>query len=180
MSKSAYNPLAVESAWYAWWQAEGFFQPRYAPTPDNPLGLEIDGGRDQALRSEGTFVIPQPPPNVTGALHTGHALGAAVQDTIIRWERMRGKTVLHNPGYDHAGISTQSVVENRLLKHEGKSRHDYGRDAFLEKVWEWKEVYQKRITAQTTRIGTSSDWNRVAFTMDEVGWRSVSGERAAC
>ena len=81
---------------------------------------------------------------------------------------MKGYTVLWLPGYDHAGISTQSVVENRLIKTEGKSRHDYGREAFLERVFEWKEEYQKKITRQMTRLGASCDWDRVAFTMSEV------------
>lgn len=89
---------------------------------------------------------------------------------------MKGYTVLHVPGYDHAGISTQAVVENRMIKFEGKTRHDYGREKFLEQVWVWKEKYQERITEQIYRLGHSSDWSRVAFTMDEVsfGWGRVA------
>jgi valyl-tRNA synthetase len=85
MSKSAYNPIAVESAWYDWWSSEGFFRPRYKSSAISPDGTEVNGGKDQEIRDEGVFVIPQPPPNVTGSLHTGHALAATLQDTLIRW-----------------------------------------------------------------------------------------------
>lgn len=85
MSKSAYNPTAVESAWNDWWVAQGYFQPRYKPSKESPLGLEIDGGVNQEIRDEGLFVIPAPPPNVTGTLHTGHALAITLQDALIRW-----------------------------------------------------------------------------------------------
>ncbi|KAI0933299.1 hypothetical protein AcV7_004806 [Taiwanofungus camphoratus] len=121
---SGYNPIAVESAWYDWWEAQGFFSPQMAP----------DGG----IKPEGVFVIPSPPPNVTGSLHIGHALTVAIQDTLTRWNRMLGKTTLFVPGFDHAGISTQSVVEKRLYKTSGKTRHDLGREKFLDTVWDWK------------------------------------------
>jgi valyl-tRNA synthetase len=142
LPKTAYNPLEVEAAWYDWWMKKGFFAPRYKPgtereIPNAPGKGSIYNGD---IRDEGLFVIPAPPPNVTGSLHIGHALTGALQDTLIRWYRMKGLTVLHAPGFDHASISTQAVVENRLLKLEGKSRHDYGREAFLEKVWEFKEM----------------------------------------
>lgn len=171
MPKSAYNPIAVEAAWYEWWEEKGFFQPRYKEGTEQllPDGRNYTG----EVRDEGVFVIPAPPPNVTGSLHTGHALAAALQDTMSRWNRMKGKTVLWVPGFDHAGISTQAVVENRLIKLEGKSRHDYGREKFLEKVWEWKDEYQQKIMTQTKRMGSSSDWNRVAFTMDDNLSRAV-------
>ncbi|OSD00306.1 hypothetical protein PYCCODRAFT_1437437 [Trametes coccinea BRFM310] len=149
---SGYNPIAVESAWYDWWDAQGFFSPQ----------LTEDG----QIKPEGLFVIPSPPPNVTGSLHIGHALTVAIQDCLVRWNRMLGKTTLFVPGFDHAGISTQSVVEKRLLK-TGVTRYDLGREAFVEKVWEWKNDYQGRITNQLRRLGGSYDWNRVAFTMDE-------------
>ncbi|CDO68942.1 hypothetical protein BN946_scf185000.g85 [Trametes cinnabarina] len=149
---SGYNPIAVEAAWYDWWDAQGFFAPQ----------LTEDG----EIKPEGVFVIPSPPPNVTGSLHIGHALTVAIQDCLVRWNRMLGKTTLFVPGFDHAGISTQSVVEKRLLK-TGVTRHDLGREAFVKKVWEWKEDYQGRITNQLRRLGGSYDWNRVAFTMDE-------------
>ncbi|KAG1759709.1 tRNA synthetases class I-domain-containing protein [Suillus occidentalis] len=149
---SGYNPIAVESAWYDWWEAQGFFKPQ---TTENG-----------ETKPEGVFVIPMPPPNVTGSLHIGHALTVAIQDCLIRWNRMLGKTTLFVPGFDHAGISTQSVVEKRLYKAEGKTRHDLGREVFLGKVMEWKNDYQARITDQLRRLGGSCDWDRVAFTMN--------------
>ncbi|KAI0051297.1 hypothetical protein FA95DRAFT_1554638 [Auriscalpium vulgare] len=149
---SGYNPIAVESAWYDWWHAEGFFKPELGP--------------DGHPKPEGLFVIPAPPPNVTGTLHIGHALTTAIQDGLVRWNRMLGKTVLFIPGFDHAGISTQSVVEKRLYKTSGKTRHDLGRERFLETVMDWKNDYQERITNQLHRLGGSYDWSRVAFTMN--------------
>ncbi|KZT01902.1 uncharacterized protein LAESUDRAFT_763338 [Laetiporus sulphureus 93-53] len=150
---SGYNPIAVESAWYEWWDAQRFFSPQLTP--------------EGQIKPEGLFVIPAPPPNVTGSLHIGHALTVAIQDTLIRWNRMLGKTTLFVPGFDHAGISTQSVVEKRLYKSSGRTRHDLGREKFLETVWEWKNDYQKKIANQMRRLGGSYDWTRVAFTMDE-------------
>jgi valyl-tRNA synthetase len=149
-----YNPKIVESAWYDWWLKEEFFKPE----------LTADG----KPKPEGLFVIPAPPPNVTGSLHIGHALTVAIQDALIRWNRMLGKTVLFNPGTDHAGISCQSVVEKKLWKEEKKTRHDLGREVFVEKVWEWKEKYGNRIYEQFYRLGSSYDWDRAAFTMDPV------------
>ncbi|KAJ7714891.1 tRNA synthetases class I-domain-containing protein [Mycena maculata] len=150
---AGYNPVAVEFAWYDWWEAQGFFLPSMTP--------------DGKVKPEGVFVIPAPPPNVTGSLHIGHALTTAIQDTLIRWNRMLGKTTLLAPGFDHAGISTQSVVENRLYKSSGQTRHDLGRDRFLKTVMDWKNEYQDRITDQLRRLGGSYDWSRTAFTMDE-------------
>lgn len=149
--ENGYNPLHVESSWYAWWEKRGFFTPR----DDEPY--------DPAK----TFVIPLPPPNVTGLLHIGHALTISIQDALIRFYRMKGYRTLYVPGFDHAGISTQTVVEKRLAKTEGKSRYDYGREAFLEKVFEWKDQYQSRISNQMRRLGASFDFSREAFTMDE-------------
>ncbi|BFZ55836.1 valine--tRNA ligase [Savitreella phatthalungensis] len=145
----AYNPAAVESAWYDWWVAAGFFEPK----------AQHDG--------EEIFVIPAPPPNVTGALHIGHALTIAIQDALARWHRMRGKTVLFLPGFDHAGLSTQSAVEKKLWQREQKTRHDFGRKDFIDLVWAWKEEYHVRIKSQLKRLGASYDWSREAFTMDE-------------
>ncbi|KAJ9115935.1 hypothetical protein QFC22_005078 [Naganishia vaughanmartiniae] len=168
LSKNAYSPLEVEAAWYDWWMAKGFFAPIFKD--GTRKGIPNMEGKDTIytgeIREEGLFVMPAPPPNVTGDLHLGHALTVAVQDTLVRWYRMKGYTTLHVPGFDHAGISTQSVVENMLLKTEGKSRHDYGREAFLSKVWEWKDRYHSRTLSQIQRLGTSSDWSRVAFTLD--------------
>lgn len=127
---NGYNPIAVESAWYDWWEEQGYFKPQLDPESGKP-------------KKEGLFVIPAPPPNVTGSLHIGHGLTVAIQDTLIRWNRMLGKTTLFVPGFDHAGISTQAVVEGRIWKLEGKTRHDYGREAFLEKVWAWKDEFVK-------------------------------------
>lgn len=146
----AYNPKNVESLWYAWWEAQGFFKPA------------LDNGQ---IRKQGLFTIPAPPPNVTGALHIGHALTIAIQDTLIRYNRMKGKTTLFLPGFDHAGISTQSVVEKQVWKNEKKTRHDYGREAFVGKVWEWKEEYHARIKLQVKSLGASYDWSREAFTL---------------
>ncbi|KAJ7230406.1 tRNA synthetases class I-domain-containing protein [Mycena pura] len=150
---AGYNPSAVESAWYDWWQTEGFFKPQFTP--------------DGNIKPEGVFIIPAPPPNVTGSLHIGHALTTAIQDGLVRWNRMLGKTTLFAPGFDHAGISTQSVVERRLFKSTGKTRHDLGRERFLETVMDWKNDYQSRITRQLHRLGGSYDWDRAVFTMDE-------------
>ncbi|KAI0116842.1 tRNA synthetases class I-domain-containing protein [Daldinia grandis] len=149
----AYNPVAVESAWYEWWEKSGFFKPEFGP--------------DGKVKEEGSFVIVIPPPNVTGALHMGHALGNSLQDVMIRWNRMHGKTTLWLPGCDHAGISTQSVVENMLWRRQGKTRHDLGRKKFVETVWEWKEDYHKRINNAQRKMGGSTDWSREAFTMDK-------------
>ncbi len=121
--------------------------------------------------SEFAQVIP--PPNVTGSLHLGHAITCAIEDALTRWNRMCGKVTLWVPGTDHAGIATQSVVERKIYKEEGKTRHDFGREAFLEKVWAWKEVYGKGICNQIKRLGASVDWTREAFTMDENLTRAV-------
>lgn len=131
---SGYNPIAVEAAWYDWWEQQGFFQPTMGPD-----GKPLTPGSALPNEQGKPFVVPFPPPNVTGSLHIGHGLTVAIQDCLIRWNRMKGRTVLWVPGYDHAGISTQAVVEGRLWRLEGKTRHDYGRDAFLEKVWAWKD-----------------------------------------
>ncbi|PYH89225.1 valyl-tRNA synthetase [Aspergillus ellipticus CBS 707.79] len=151
---AAYNPKVVESAWNDWWEAEGFFQPEFS-------------GVDQKPKPAGTYVIPIPPPNVTGALHCGHALGTALQDCLIRWHRMKGFTTLYLPGCDHASISTQSVIENMLWRREKKTRHDLGREQFLNRALEWKEEYHSKITNVLKRLGGSFDWTREAFTMDE-------------
>ncbi|TAL30013.1 MAG: valine--tRNA ligase [Alphaproteobacteria bacterium] len=112
------------------------------------------------------YCIPMPPPNVTGSLHMGHALNTTLQDILSRFERMQGRDVLWQPGTDHAGIATQMVVE-RLLEKDGKTRHDLGREAFLKRVWEWKEESGNTITGQIRRLGATPDWGRERFTMDE-------------
>ncbi|KAF2266081.1 valyl-tRNA synthetase [Lojkania enalia] len=153
----AYIPKVVESAWYDWWEKEGFFRPEY-------------GGRltsDGKISEKGKFVIPIPPPNVTGKLHCGHALATALQDLLIRWHRMQGYTTLYVPGCDHAGISTQSVVENMLWRRNKQTRYDLGREKFLETTMDWKNEYHANINRVLKRMGGSFDWTREAFTMDE-------------
>lgn len=147
----AYSPKNVESSWYAWWESQKFFEPQLTNGEINPAGA---------------FTIAAPPPNVTGALHIGHALTFAIQDSLIRYNRMKGRTTLYLPGFDHAGISTQSVVEKQVWKKEKKTRHDYGREAFVAKVWEWKEEYHSRIKNQVKRLGALADWSREAFTLN--------------
>ncbi|KAF2132681.1 valyl-tRNA synthetase-like protein [Dothidotthia symphoricarpi CBS 119687] len=149
----AYIPKVVESAWYDWWKEEGFFKPEF----------QADGN----VKPAGNFVIPIPPPNVTGKLHCGHALATSLQDVLIRWHRMKGFTTLYVPGCDHAGIATQSVVEKMLWRREKKTRYDLGRPAFLQRTMEWKEEYHQHLTHTLNRMGGSFDWTREAFTMDE-------------
>ncbi len=144
----AYEPSEVEPRWYKFWLDLGVFK----------AGTEQSQGKP-------SYVIPMPPPNVTGSLHMGHALGSTFQDVLIRHKRMQGFDALWQPGIDHAGISTQVVVE-RLLKREGKTRHDLGREKFIERVWEWKDQSGGRIARQMHIIGCSADWERSRFTMD--------------
>jgi valyl-tRNA synthetase len=144
----AYEPSEVEARWYNQW-------------------LERDYFRAEATSSKPPFSIVLPPPNVTGSLHIGHALTATIQDILTRWKRMSGFNALWLPGTDHAGIATQMVVEKELKKTEGKSRHDLGREAFLERVWTWKGKYGARIGEQHRYLGASLDWSRERFTMDE-------------
>ncbi|KAF9378538.1 AP-1 adaptor complex sigma subunit Aps1 [Podila verticillata] len=150
---ATYNPKAVEAAWNDWWEKEKFFEPK----------LTADG----KVKEEGLFVIAAPPPNITGSLHTGHALAVSIEDGLARWNRMLGKTVLFNPGTDHAGISAQAVVEKMLWKESKQTRHDIGREAFVKKIWDWKDVYQARINNQVRRLGASYDWTREAFTLSD-------------
>jgi len=144
--EKAYEPRDVEARLYAEWEARGYFHAE--PTPGQPK-----------------YSISIPPPNVTGQLHMGHALNHTVQDALGRWHRMRGFTTLILPGVDHAGIATQTVVEREIAK-DGLTRHDLGREAFVARVWEWKEQYGARIIAQLKRLGCSYDWSRERFTMD--------------
>jgi valyl-tRNA synthetase len=156
----SYYPQAVECAWGSWWDKKGFFKP--------------DVEAAAAAGEEGRFVMVIPPPNVTGTLHLGHALTESVEDAITRWNRMCGKPTLWLPGTDHAGIATQAVVEKRLYKEEGKTRHDLGREEFLKRVWEWKETYGGRITNQLRKLGVSVDWTRERFTMDDQCSKAVT------
>ena len=144
----AYEPAAVEQGWYERWMEAGAF--RAADESDKP-----------------PYCIVIPPPNVTGSLHMGHAIMVVIEDVLIRWKRMAGFNALWLPGTDHAGIATQMVVERELLVTEGKSRHDIGREAFLERVWGWKGRHGSRITEQMKVLGSSPDWDRERFTLDD-------------
>ena len=149
----AYDPGACESDIYRMWHEHGLFAP--GGDPDKP-----------------PFVIVMPPPNVTGALHMGHALTVALEDLMTRWNRMMGRPTLYLPGADHAGIATQVVVE-RDLAERGLDRHELGRDRFLSRVWEWVDRYGNRIDEQLKRLGISCDWDRRAFTLDRGPSRAV-------
>ena len=150
----AYDPARFEEARYRWWEERGYFQPRAATAGHDP------------------FVVIMPPPNVTGQLHLGHALTAAVEDALVRWRRMRGHPTLWLPGTDHAGIATQYVVENHLAS-QGIDRREIGRERFLEHVWEWVRDYGGAIQNQHRRLGASCDWTRERFTLDEGPSRAV-------
>ncbi len=149
----AYDPSRAEGPLYQFWRERGYFKPRIEPDRQ-------------------PFCIIMPPPNVTGELHLGHALTATLEDCLIRWHRMRGDPTLWLPGVDHAGIATQNVVEKELAK-EGMSRHDLGREKFLERVWQWVRKYRSVISHQHARLGASCDWDREVFTMDEGPQRAV-------
>ncbi|HWA75357.1 MAG TPA: valine--tRNA ligase [Polyangiaceae bacterium] len=151
----AYEPAEVEPRWYEFWRELGVFRASVEPGDSRP-----------------TYTIAMPPPNVTGSLHMGHALFGTIQDVLVRHKRMQGFNVLWQPGIDHAGIATQIVVE-RQLKREGKSRHDIGREAFVERVWKWKEQSGGRIAEQMRVLGCSADWERTKFTMDPDMSRAV-------
>ncbi|TLU67333.1 valine--tRNA ligase [Thalassotalea litorea] len=144
--EKTFNPSAIEQAMYSHWEEKGYF---------SPTG-QGDG-----------YCIAIPPPNVTGSLHMGHAFQQTIMDTLIRYQRMQGKNTLWQVGTDHAGIATQMVVERKIAAEEDKTRHDYGRDAFIDKIWEWKEHSGGTIGKQMRRLGNSIDWSRERFTMDE-------------
>ncbi len=173
-----YDPRDVEERWYRFWEEGGLFTPRAGdgevavgrPGPDRGAagaGAGREGGAAAGGSEAGrrTYCIVIPPPNVTGSLHLGHALNNTLQDILIRWRRMQGHVTLWLPGTDHAGIATQAVVEKELAK-EGLTRQELGRERFLERVWQWKEHYERRISGQLKRLGASCDWTRTRFTMD--------------
>ncbi len=149
-----YDHRAAERRWYPFWEQEGYFHSQ----PDA-------GGKP--------FAIVIPPPNVTGALHLGHALNNTLHYIVIRFRRMQGYNTLWMPGTDHAGIATQAVVERRLLEEEGKTRHDLGREALVRRIWDWKEQYEARILSQLKQMGCSCDWQRTRFTLDDTCARAV-------
>lgn len=158
------NPKQVESNWHSWWEKKGFFTPNISNLNENENENQLD--KSEPVYQDKVFCMMLPPPNVTGTLHIGHAMMAAIQDSIVRRKRMQGYNTLYLPGTDHAGIATQAVVE-RSLEKEGKTRHILGRDKFLERVWEWKKMYGGQIVQQLKRLGASLDSTRERFTMDE-------------
>ena len=151
---TAYEPSDIEDKWYEYWEENGFFE------------ADADSDAD-------SHVIMMPPPNVTGRLHIGHALQDSIQDALTRIHRMKGDETLWMPGLDHAGIATQNAVESTLREDEGKTRHDLGREAFVERVWAWKQEYGDLILDQKRTLGDSCDWSRERFTMDEGFTRAV-------
>ena len=149
-----FDYAAAEPQIYAYWEQAGYFH------------SEPDPQREP-------FTIVIPPPNVTGALHLGHALNNTLQDVLIRYKRMAGFNALWMPGTDHAGIATQAVVERRLFEEEGKTRHDLGREQLVRRIWQWKDAYERRILSQLKHMGCSCDWQRTRFTLDDVCARAV-------
>lgn len=145
--EKTYNPQEIEQPLYEHWEKQGYFKP------------------NGDTRQE-SFCIMIPPPNVTGSLHMGHAFQQTIMDTLIRYQRMQGKNTLWQAGTDHAGIATQMVVERKIMAEEGKTRQDYGREAFIDKIWQWKAESGGTITRQMRRLGNSVDWERERFTMD--------------
>jgi len=141
-----YNPREVEDRWYQEWINQDYFDANVS-------------------RDKKPFTIVIPPPNVTAALHMGHAYNNTIQDIFIRWRRKQGYETLWLPGTDHAGIATQNVVEKELQRKK-KTRFDLGREAFVERVWQWREQYGNRIIFQLKKMGCSCDWRRERFTMD--------------
>ena len=148
-----YEPAEAEQKWYTYWEGQGLFH-----------------GDTKTDRPAFSIVIP--PPNITGSLHMGHALNNTLQDILCRYKRMKGFNVLWQPGTDHAGIATQNVVEKDLAS-KGTDRHQIGRERFVEMVWEWREKYGGMIINQLKRLGSSCDWSRERFTMDEGLSRAV-------
>ena len=147
MSKT-YNPKEVEDKTYAYWHEKGYFKPEVHP----------DGA---------PFTIVMPPPNITGQLHMGHAFDGTLQDVLIRYKRMDGFSALWLPGTDHASIATEVKVVDKLREEEGKTKQDIGREAYMERAWDWALTYKTRITSQLKKLGASCDWSRERFTMDE-------------
>ncbi|EOX1815269.1 valine--tRNA ligase [Vibrio cholerae] len=152
--EKTYNPTSIEQDLYKTWEEQGYFKPHGDTSKD-------------------AYSIMIPPPNVTGSLHMGHAFQDTIMDTLIRCQRMKGKNTLWQVGTDHAGIATQMVVERKIAAEEGKTKHDYGRDAFIDKIWEWKAESGSTITKQLRRLGASVDWDRERFTMDDGFYKAV-------
>jgi len=151
-----YDPKPVEEKWYQFWEEKGYFH------------AEVNSEKEP-------YCIVIPPPNITGSLHMGHALNSSLQDILIRWKRMQGYNALWIPGVDHAGIAAQNVVEKELAT-KGISRNQIGREKFVERVWEWKKQYGDNIVHQLRKLGSSCDWSRQRFTLDEGCSRAVREE----
>ncbi|MCS7166927.1 MAG: valine--tRNA ligase [Gemmatales bacterium] len=149
-----YDPQQAQARWLAWWLERGYYD------------SDVDSQRTP-------FTVVIPPPNVTGALHLGHALNNTLQDVLVRWRRMQGYNACWVPGTDHAGIATQAVVEKLILQQEGKTRHDLGREELVRRIWQWKDQYEARILSQLRELGCSCDWRRTRFTLDPVCSRAV-------
>jgi len=154
--ETRYNQKEIEEKWLKKWDEHKDFKPA-----------------GEKARLEEHFSVVIPPPNVTGALHLGHALNNTIQDILIRYNRKLGKNVLWIPGTDHAGIATQAVVEKRLLQEEKKTRHDLGREELVKRIWKWKNEYEARITSQLKLLGSSCDWDRQRFTLDQICAKAV-------
>src|SRR5438067_5770581 len=150
----AYEPKEAQQRWLDFWDERGYFHSRPHP-------------------ARKPYCIVIPPPNVTGALHMGHALNNTLQDVLIRWRRMQGFNALYMPGTDHAGIATQAVVERRVFEEEKKTRHDLGRETLVQRIWQWKDQYEARILKQLRELGCSCDWPRTRFTLDPICARAV-------
>src|SRR5438874_5169699 len=148
-----YDPQEAQQKWLTFWNDHGYFHSK----PD--------------ARQPFTIVIP--PPNVTGALHMGHALNNTLQDVLIRWRRMQGYNAEWMPGTDHAGIATQAVVERLIFQQEKKTRHEIGREELVKRIWQWKDKYEARILGQLRQLGCSCDWERTRFTLDDMCARAV-------
>ncbi|MCV2502644.1 MAG: valine--tRNA ligase, partial [Neisseriaceae bacterium] len=154
MESAKYEPHSIEMKWYSQWEEEGYFQP----------SMDMQ---------KSPFSIQLPPPNVTGVLHMGHAFNQTIMDALVRYHRMKGENVCWIPGLDHSGIATQIVVE-RQLANEGLTRYDLGREAFLERVWDWKNTSGGTMEAQMKKLGCSADWTREYFTMDDIRAKIVT------
>lgn len=150
----------LKNKWYDIWIQKKYFQPDVKKLQENSEMKK--------------FVMMLPPPNVTGSLHLGHALLLSIEDTFVRWKRMNGFETLFLPGMDHAGISCQNVVENKLWKEGKITRHDLGREKFVKEVWKWKKEYGGIILNQLKRFGASLDWSRFVFTFDEPQQKAVT------
>jgi len=153
----AYNPQEVEDKIYSLWEESGLF---------NPDNLDLPNGAP-------AYTIVLPPPNITDKLHMGHASTVAIEDLLIRFHRLNGYRALWLPGTDHAAIATQNVVEKKIFKEEGKTRHDLGREVFLERLWDFAKATQATILNQAKKMGASLDWSRLAFTLDEPRQKAV-------